>query len=100
MARPVRAFFPLVLPSSLTGLRFKFRVRVRDDRQISSARSRVEVRQQSIISLLLLDFGDLAVGIVEIAEMNRAGRASLLARSDHLPVAHLAGLALGGDAAL
>ena len=57
----------------------KLRIGVAHLRQIGRARLRVELREHGVIAVRLLQLGDPAFGIVDVAEHDRVRRAGLLA---------------------
>src|SRR3984885_8734709 len=78
-------------------LAVNLRIRIADARKIGGARPCVQILKQTVIARLRLELGYLAVGIVDIPEHDRFGRAGALARCDDLAVADQAILFLGPD---
>ena len=67
---------------------------VRHVGQIGDARTRVELIEDVVAAGFAALPRDLAVGVLEVAELDRAGRAGLLAGRLELPVPHQASLGL------
>src|ERR1700680_3039637 len=62
-------------PFKFSGLRLQLRVWVTDFREVRCSRTGIEFAQQTVISRLGLQFRNLTVGIIDVAEDDGARRA-------------------------
>src|SRR5262245_11672833 len=76
----------------------KHRVGIAHRREVRRPRAGVQLAQQGVVARVGLQSGDLAVGVVEVAEHDRARRAGRLAGGEHFAVGDPAPLLLGFDA--
>ena len=80
------------------GLCGSARIRILHGREIRRARPRVEIFEHRVVARARLELGDAAVGIVDVAEDDRLGRAHRLAGRHDFAVANVAIFALRLDA--
>src|SRR5829696_1923031 len=73
----------------------QLRIRVAQRGQVSSARARVEILEQAVVAFQLLQPGDAAFRIVQVAEYDGVGRTRRGARGDDFPVLDPAVVPLG-----
>src|SRR5262249_20937199 len=87
---------------AMVRLRLDLGVRVPQPRQVRRARAGVQLSQNPVVPRIGLELGDLALGVIDVAEDDRAGRAGRLAGGDNFavedrPILRLRGITRGVD---